>query len=72
MTDFGTVSAAVSLAVISAITERTNQPVTANSRLVEDLGFDSLTILDLTVALEQEFEFQIEYTASRCRPFTTS
>jgi acyl carrier protein len=36
------------------------QSITANTRLVEDMGLDSLTILLLSFAIEKKFDFKFE------------
>lgn len=53
-------------AVIESISHHTSRTVTADSRLVEDLGLDSLEIINLTLALEVEFELpSVDYDQSK-------
>lgn len=52
-------------AVINIIMERTNLPFAGSSKLVEDLGFDSLMMVDLTMALEDKFAFRVDYVPDR-------
>ena len=50
--------------VINCIRDVTpySEDVTENSSMSEDLDLDSLDQLDLTVALEEEFDFDIPYS----------
>lgn len=53
--------------VISLITcQRLPAPVTAATRLVEDLGFDTLALVNLEIAIEHAFGLPEESTSLRC------
>ncbi|GAA5103288.1 acyl carrier protein [Nocardia iowensis] len=41
--------------IIAGLAPKSDLPIEPNSRLVEDLGFNSLSLLELAIALEAEF-----------------
>jgi acyl carrier protein len=49
--------------VIVVISEQTNKPATIDSRLIDELGCDSLDCLSICAALEEELHlpFQLDY-----------
>lgn len=61
------ISLTTSQIVVSVISEHTDRTIAPGSKLVEDLDMDSLTILEMTLSLESEFGFKIDYVASKMR-----
>lgn len=42
--------------IVGAMSPLDDRPVTSTDRLVEDLGLDSMTLVELSLVLESEFE----------------
>ncbi len=47
-------------AVIQGHLHTTCRPIVSSTRFVDDLGADSLAVVELTLALEEAFEIEIE------------
>lgn len=58
--------------LIAAIEKFSNvSEVNMNSRLVEDIGLNSLTLVKLTVALEETFQIDFDPLLSNLQHFST-